>query len=267
MQLHRLFGDERLDVRARKDAPEAILAGARRVRRRRRALTATGGTLTALVLVAGGLVLGDLRSTRTDTAAPVPSTMLSASTTALPPSSIPLAPQPGSSSPDVASGSASGYTSPETSQHVAPPSRAQDSTPPSTPSAKTFAGPVLGPVGYGKLVLGMPYAAAVRTGQLAATAAPQSGCTQYPLAEGSANIRTVTISDTQGIVSFEASGARTPERVGIGSSKDDLEAAYPSLAESATGYTAAAGSGATYVFSVDDRNRVTGLRLVGPASC
>lgn len=266
-ELRRLFDDERLDVRPGGDAPARILAGARRIRRRRVALTATGGALTAVVLVGAGLVLGQLRSTQTDTAAPVLQPTMSESVSSAPVSSIPLNPAPGSSSSGEASGSQGQTSTSQTTVRPSSPSTAPTSGSARSQSVPLVSGPVLGPTGYNKLMLGMSFADAKRTGLLANADAAPTGCADYTLTEGTSGIRKVTISDTHGVVSFEASGAHTPERIRVGSTKDELEAAYPGLSGSGGAYTAAAGSaGGNYLFTVDG-NRVAGLLLVGPVSC
>ncbi|SFJ57976.1 hypothetical protein [Amycolatopsis sacchari] len=266
-ELRRLFADERLDVRPRDDAPATILAGARRVRARRRALTATGGALTAVVLVALGLVLGQVRAPHTDTAAPVRQPTSSGSAFPSADSPSPSVVEPGSSVAGREPGTASGSTALESPGRTSSVSSPASTSVPRSQSVQTLTAPVLGPEGYGKLALGMPFDVAVRTGMLERTAAPPEPCGTYALAEGAAGIRTVTISDTRGIVGFEASGARTPERIGLGSDKDDLEAAYPKLVETANGYTVPAGPSSNYVFLLDDRDRVAALLLVGPATC
>ncbi|MGH3863358.1 hypothetical protein [Actinokineospora sp.] len=55
-ELQRLFADERLDVPVRPGATEAVVAGARRVRRRRVATAAVGGA-AALSLLAGTAIV------------------------------------------------------------------------------------------------------------------------------------------------------------------------------------------------------------------
>lgn len=267
-ELRRLFEDDRLDVRPGAHASTRILAGARRIRRRRAVLTATGGTLTAVVLVGAGLVLGQVRSPQTDTAAPVlvPRTSETGSPASL--TSIPLAPPPGSPSSGEAADSANPPVPTTSTQRVSAESSAPTSKPVRSQSVPLVLGPVLGPNGYGKLVLGMSFSAAKQTGLLAGANTPPTGCADYALTEGAAGVRTVTISDTGGIVSFEASGAHTPERIHVGSTTDDLQAAYPALNKSGGGsYTAAAGAGGTYVFGVDDRDRVASLLLVGAKTC
>ncbi|GAB2980346.1 hypothetical protein GCM10017788_14500 [Amycolatopsis acidiphila] len=254
-------------MRPSADAPARILTGARRARRRRTALTATGGVLSAVVLVGAGLVLGQLRSTHTDTAAPVLQPTVSDTASSAPLTPAPLVPPPGSPSSGEASGSVGQSSPSQTAGRASPPPAAPPSSATRSLNIPLVSGPVLGPNGYSKLVLGMSFADAKQTGLLAGADTPPTGCADYTLTEGTAGVRNVTISDTLGIVSFEASGAHTPERIRVGSTKDELEAAYPALGKSGGGYSAAAGSGSSYLFMVDDRNRVASLLLVGPATC
>jgi hypothetical protein len=61
-ELRRLFGDERLAVQPKSDAPQAIVAAAQRIRRRRAVLTAACGVTVAAVLVAGAVTFGPFRA-------------------------------------------------------------------------------------------------------------------------------------------------------------------------------------------------------------
>ncbi|MEO6081494.1 MAG: hypothetical protein ABIQ18_00100 [Umezawaea sp.] len=59
-ELRRLFQDQRLDIPVRPGADEALVTGARRVRRRRIALASAGSTFAVAALVAGGIALSGL---------------------------------------------------------------------------------------------------------------------------------------------------------------------------------------------------------------
>jgi hypothetical protein len=59
-ELRRLFQDQRLDIPVRPGADEAVVAGARRVRRNRIALASAGSTFAVAALVAGGIALSGL---------------------------------------------------------------------------------------------------------------------------------------------------------------------------------------------------------------
>ncbi|PRY45992.1 hypothetical protein [Umezawaea tangerina] len=56
-ELRRLFRDERLDIQVRSGADQAVVTGARRVRRKRMMLASAGGTFAVAALVAGGIAL------------------------------------------------------------------------------------------------------------------------------------------------------------------------------------------------------------------
>lgn len=269
-ELRRLFSDGRLDVPPRDGAETEILAGARRVRRRRTTLAAAGGALTVALLVGAGILVTDLRSGNEQVAAPPsrPELSLSSTTSAQPTAEV--VPPPGTS-PDTGTPPA-GSPPPTTTTSTAP--RSSRSLTPSTtssPRAESVpqaTGPVLGPDGYGELQLGMSFEDAKATGLLTGTDTAPNGCGDYQLAEGSSALSGVRISASSGIVSFRATGARTPEKIKIGSTKDQLEAAYPGLTKTGSGYTAATGAGGTYVFTVDDsHNTVASLTLVGSSSC
>ena len=266
-ELRRLFSDERLDVPARAGAESEILAGARRVRRRRTTLTAAGGALTVALLVGAGILVTDLRSGHEQVAAPPsrPDLSLSSTTSALPPA--PVQPAPDTSSDVTASTPGATPTAPpSTPERTTRSSAAPTTSSPRIESIPQATGPVLGPNGYGKLQLGMSFDDAKATGLLTGTDSAPNGCGDYRLTEGSSAVGDVQISSTYGIVGFQATGARTPEKIKVGSTKDQLETAYPNLSQSGDGYTAASGSGGTYAFSVAG-GKVTGLKLVGSGTC
>lgn len=265
-ELHRLFRDDRLDVPPREGAESAILAGARRVRRRRTALAATGGTLTVVVLIGAGLFFGGLRSGNTHTAAPAVQPALSDSGSAPAATPIPLNPPIGSPPTDTTVGSEAESSAPLSTERTTA-SRATSTTTSQRADSVPVSGPVLGPSGYSKLQLGMTFDDAKATGLLAGADTAPTGCADYTLSEGTAGVHKVTISGSNGIVSFEAAGAHTPERIKVGSTKDQLEAAYPTLTKGGSGYSVSTGAGGTYVFAVDNSNKVSDLTLVAPTPC
>jgi hypothetical protein len=59
-ELRRLFQDQRLDIPVKPGADHAVVTGARRVRRRRRALASAGSAFAVAALVAGGVALAGL---------------------------------------------------------------------------------------------------------------------------------------------------------------------------------------------------------------
>ncbi|WP_236790206.1 hypothetical protein [Amycolatopsis sp. GM8] len=269
-ELRRLFADERLDVHAGEDAPARIVAGARRIRRRRAAVTAASGAVTVVALVTAGLLLGPLRLSghTTNEASPLERSAAGTVESSASVSQIPINP-PAPGVPSSSEPSSSTETPPSSSQTAT--RTPSSSKPPTSTAARSqtlpiVPGPVLGPSGYSKLTLGMSFADAKDSGLLANADTAPSGCATYKLTEGSSGVSTVTISDTNGIVGFDATGAHTPERIRVGSTKDELETAYPNLNKSGSGYAADAGSGGSYLFAIDG-NRVSGLSLVASASC
>jgi hypothetical protein len=77
-ELTRLFQDERLDVRVAADAEQTVVAGARRVRRRRIALVSAAGVLSVSALAAGAVFL--VRPTPTPTEVGGPQLTITSST-------------------------------------------------------------------------------------------------------------------------------------------------------------------------------------------
>ncbi|KAA9166806.1 hypothetical protein FPZ12_000975 [Amycolatopsis acidicola] len=261
-ELRRLFADERLAVPPGDGAETAILAGARRIRRRRRVLTATGGALAAVALVGTGLLVSDLRSNPDRVASPPADQTLSIANSTGQPTSI--APAPPAASPT----STEAAPPPESTTSV--PRQTTSKTAPPTSSTRVatvpqVSGPVLGPTGYSKLKLGMSFQDAKSTGLLANADSEPAQCTYYTLTEGTSAVSKVKISPTDGVVAFLASGAHTPEQIQIGSTKDQLEAAYPGLSGGSSLYSADAGGNGTYMFTMSG-DKVSVLSLIGPGS-
>ena len=218
-ELSRIFTDDHLNVRAKFGAEETIVAGARRIRRRRQVVAATGSVVTAVILVASVFLVSDIRQE-------------------------PLA--PAAQPPPISLESSNGSSSlPAPSQQTPKPSASNPSNsqyPPEAPTSPLSKIPldtasVLGPGGYRNLKLGMSFVEAKATGALAAVSLPASSCQNYQLAEGDRIVSTVTISPKNGVVSFLASSAHSPEGIMVGSSEADLKATYPKAQVVANGYT------------------------------
>lgn len=261
-ELRRLFDDARLDVRPREGADRAVLAGVQRIRRRRTMVATAGGALSAVVLVAGSLLVSDLRSDPGQ--AVVPALAEPAPSTSQPESTVP-------ETPAMPSFTTAPVVQPPNTSAPIPESRSSGpGTPPATSTPPTVRisasqGPVLGPSGYGALRLGMSFQAAKATGMLAGAGTPPTSCTEYLLKEGASEIAAVYISPTDGILRFTARGAHTPQEITVGSSMAQLRAAYPNLSKNSADYVAPTGSGGSYVFYVDDQGLVTSFELIGPA--
>ncbi|GAA1953441.1 hypothetical protein [Amycolatopsis minnesotensis] len=249
-ELRRLFGDERLDVRPQAGAEHAILDGARRIRRRRSAVTAGAGALTAAMLVGGGLVFATAPSQ--NAAAPSAEELAraqasSASSVALPPQVPSVAPPSSVNMPPVPP-----PATPPSTAAGKPPAKGKPSagaTTPSKPQARSTG--VLGPSGYGALKIGMSFDDAMTTGLLGATAKAPVGCATYDLAEGAAAVDSVRISATAGVNQIWATGAATPEGIGVGSTEEAVKKAYPSAAMNSSGqYVVPSAPGVTYELAV-----------------
>jgi hypothetical protein len=91
---------------------------------------------------------------------------------------------------------------------------------------------VLGPDGYGSLKLGMDEKLAEASGMLGTPNPNQvSACAQYPLlAGGSITNGQATFSSDKALVSISPpKGTKTPEGIGVGSTFDQVTAAYKDL--------------------------------------
>jgi hypothetical protein len=108
---------------------------------------------------------------------------------------------------------------------------------------------VLGPRGYGVFVLGMSKTAVLAVGGLV-EAGTDTHCTAYRAKDGTR----LVVADQEGLVNVTApAGAHTPEGVRVGSTIEEVRAAYPTATEFRAGFaTAAPGSSdASYSFESD----------------
>jgi hypothetical protein len=118
---------------------------------------------------------------------------------------------------------------------VSQPSTAQAVTPTATPSSTPTpsAALVLGPDGYGSLVLGMSVADAETTGLMTPMGQQQTGCDSSTKLTGTPAGATdqqgvLFFSDNLGLAAIDAyPGIATPEGIAIGSTKQQVQAAYP----------------------------------------
>ncbi len=125
-------------------------------------------------------------------------------------------------------------------------------------------GPVLRHDGYRTLELGMPYREAVETDllEVSGEAPAPEVCASYALVEGDDAVRHVTISETEGVVAFVATGARTADGVGVGTPAERVRATYPTARQEGSDYVVGT-EGGDYRFAVRD-GVVTDLRLTSP---
>lgn len=260
-ELRRLFGDERLAVPAKADAPQAVVAAARRIRRKRAVMTSVTGAAMAVLLVAGGLTLGPFR-TQDDVAALSSKTLetgtaseaLSGPSSSVAPSSLSTtvyaAPPP---SPPQAVTTVRG-------NEETPPRKVVPNKPIPTSSASKFvsAGPQLGPDGFGKLKLGMTEQAASSQGVTLLKTDSTDACAYYEITgAGVPSAVTAAISNSHGLVTIEpSSAAHTPEGIGTGSTKDEVLKKYPATVDNSSGTFSPAGKESTYQFDFDAGGQV-----------
>lgn len=137
------------------------------------------------------------------------------------------------------------------------------------PAALAARKPTLGPYGYGNLKLGMSATKAKATGRIARKPVGDSAkCTGWDLKENPyPNYRVgMYISKKYGLAMIVApTGLKTPQGIGIGSTRAQLKAAYPDLRRGPGGYPTAGVPGnkkARYLFYVSLKNKVAGMSLV-----
>jgi hypothetical protein len=252
-ELRRLFGDERLAVQAKAGAPQAIAAGARRIRRRRALLTSAAGVTMAAVVVVGGLALGPFHS-RDDAAALSSKTLETASSGPSP--SVPPSTPPTTAYP----------APPLQTAHL--PGRDDETPPRKTPSPKSSAmsvpttlvpaGPELGPDSYGKLKLGMTEEAAAAQDLTLVKTDTTDTCVYYDITGvGIPSAVSAAMSHSLGLVMIVPGVvAHTPEGIGPGSTKDDVLKQYPATVDNGSGTFSPTGKGSTYQFDFDPKGQV-----------
>ncbi|WP_436493084.1 hypothetical protein [Actinokineospora sp. HUAS TT18] len=224
-ELQRLFADDRLDVPVRSGATEAVVAGARRVRRRRVAMSAAGGAAALSVLAGSAFILAggqpESQSVPGDGVS-IAATTTSAVTTSEAPTSTQV---PTSASSGTRTGTVTKKTTPSTTKPFQPENEYDGTMP-------------FGPMEYLDLRLGMTAAEAEATGLITPNAQPTSskGCKGYDYkgAPKEAAHYSVLISPKYGLVRMANGVTRpvTPENIILGSSEADLKKAYPTSVDS-----------------------------------
>lgn len=245
--LRRLFDDERLTVRVAPGARDAVIAGARRVRRRRDMAIAGSGLAVAAVVVAGGVMLIGPQGADQQANVAAPGTEATLSTAA----SSSAKPKPSRSRVEKEPQQPEQLEVPDSAPAKKPPPKQPSRTPefrvPTTPAVTS--GPI-GPTGWARIQLGMSYEDVQQAGYLAEDAAPPQGCTSYPLTAGTDQVSTVVISEAGvGRIVAGANG-RTPEGIGIGTPLEQLQNTYPGGTSAEGEYRVDTSVGSTYVFTV-----------------
>jgi hypothetical protein len=271
-ELRRLFADERLGLRPAAGAPQAIVAGARRIRRRRTVLTSAGGVTMTVLVVAGVMTVSGLHP-HAKTVVAGGSVTPAASGAVVP--TFTLVPPPDTSPTAPGATRAPGVTL------VPPPveSRAQTLPPPSsnpgqtssdgasadtTQAFSTTEGPQLDADGYGNLKLGMTEAEAQAQGVVLTKTGGTDVCSSYDVSgSGVPSPGAIAISVNKGLVVIAPSApVHTPEGIGQGASKSDVYATYTDASENqTTGLSASASPVSTYRFSLDDSELVENVNL------
>lgn len=259
-ELQRLFSDDRLELPVRPEAEDILARGIGRRRRRRAAAAGAAGALMVAGLIGTGVALTGVRST--DDFLPA---------TRLPVTTVPVttgAPVPPSTGTSVTP------PSPTSSSTGTPSSSSKRSTASTRPSGKPSGGAsatapppstsvVLGPYGWGRLRLGMSESEAVATGEFdldeGVSGAP---CHRYWLAN--THGAPVDISPAYGVARITAkSGVHTPEGIGVGSTDDEVRAAYPGATFADYEFTVPVPGNpkAVYVLNTDSSEKIFALRL------
>lgn len=207
-ELRRLFADERLELAVRPGAEQRIVAGARRIRRRRYAAV-TAAAVVAVLAVGSGIALAGTGGQESlppavSTTDPVPTTSATS-----PPATTSTRP------------------SPPAAKNTTPPSvpdRKVDETAEPPPTQEKPNLPVIGPDSFGSLTLGMSADAALATGLLGQAEADDGACIRYAGTFGG----NVLVSAKLGLVRIGVtSPVATPAGIRLGSTVAEVRAAYP----------------------------------------
>ncbi|MCE6996974.1 hypothetical protein LZG04_19510 [Saccharothrix sp. S26] len=193
-ELGRLLRDDRLDLAVRPDATEVVVAGARRVRRRR---TAVVGVATAVALVASGwgvtALSGSLSLPPVDPAVPLTTTTTTSTTVA-----------------------ASGGTTVEVPPHTVV----------ETVTVTVTKGPSRPDLGYGPVKFGMTEQEVAGTGLV--TRAAGGECAAFTWTSDPGTVNAVLVARGRGVVRIKLpAGGRTSAGIGVGAPLAEVREKYP----------------------------------------
>jgi hypothetical protein len=251
--LRRLFGDERLAVQPKAGAPEAIVAGARRIKRRRVAVLSSSVAMVAVALVAGSLTFGSFR-TQDNLAALSTGAMKTSqaqqTAAATAPPDAPIATPPSS---DVTSSAAPrGLPPDDTRVTTTKPPAKTTSNPPKTEPKFVSTGPLLAADGFGMLKLGAPVEGSLASDVTLEPVPTSTACAGYNFSGNGVPATGFAAASNNYVAIIVPSGAvHTAEGIGTGSTKGDVKQTYVGAVENESGFFAPAGPASVYRFTLD----------------
>jgi hypothetical protein len=255
-ELRRMFAnvDDQLDVPVRPDAEQTIVAGAKRLRRRRLAAVTATGAAAVVAVVAIGVALA-LPNQEAMPPADFPTTTTTTTTTE--PSVSETVPTPADTAPPAA---------PPTEGDPAPGPNPPGDTVAPPPAGPEVSGERLGPHGLGTLRLGMDVESAMATGMVGDGAPPGTGCVSRPLLIDGQASGEVYFGDRGLQIIAPGVPVHTVDGVSVGWTTAEFVARYPDeqgAAENGTAYLAVSGNpDAIYrVVFTDDRISRIQLRM------
>ena len=228
-ELRRLFQDDRLDVAVRPGSDTEIVTGARRIRRRRHALASAAAVVA---IAATGVAISNFGAAQT---LPPADSLTSVPTTSTVPTST---------------------VTPSTVIETRIVTVTVDA-PATVPEVIT------GPVGYGKLKLGMPQKDAEATGVLLQPATSGT-CSTYASQSVPDNKNAVLISPKSGVVRITLPGfAKTSAGVGAGSTASEVKAKYENAVTQGSSIAVAMQGQLSwrFVFQLDNAQKVSVVRM------